>query len=135
MFYVYLVDEGFFEEVPFDHLFEIPPELMSTPLLSMRVSLAEADAFNRYGLTANEAFTNLALNGTFTAKIPSDYSSIPPQKLQLFDSEGRNVKDLLLTLLNKGPSTILPTPGSFAIAAAVVSLTEPILPFLKVNSI
>jgi hypothetical protein len=110
VFYVYLVDQGYFEAIPKENLFEIPANLMATPLLSIRVSLAEADQFDRFGTSAAEQFTSLAMGKTFTAKVSSDYCSTPPQKLQLFDSEGRNVKDLLLALL-KPPSSSSHPPG------------------------
>ena len=89
---------------------------MTTPLLSIRVSLAESDQFDRFGTTAAEAFSSLALNNTFTAKVPSGFSSTPPQKLQLFDSEGRNIKDLLLAILN--PASGHP-PGTAGIPLSV----------------
>ena len=99
-FLVNHVDEGYFEAIPIGNLFQIPPSLMMLLLLTVPVSLAEADQFDRFGTTAADTFCSLALNSTFTAKVPSDFGSTSPQKLQLFDNEGRNVKDLLLAILN-----------------------------------
>ena len=100
MFYVYLVDDGLFEDVPLSHLFEITPLLMKSPMYSMPVSLDEADLFDSFDPTlVKKAFTSIVLGRTLIAKIPLDFNLTRPKKLTLLDSNRRNVKDLIKTIV------------------------------------
>jgi hypothetical protein len=99
-FSVCLVDFGVTELCQPSRLFEIPHQFMEKPLLSIRASLANAEMFDMFETDrVTEAFEHLVQSKIFTARVSDDSTSCPPQKLHLNDSDGSEVRDNLLELL------------------------------------
>ena len=130
-FSVYLVDFGISELSRPSMLFEIPSEFMEKSLFAIRASLAGSEMFDLFDTKrVNEAFDQLVKAKTFTARVSDESTSSPPQKLHLSDTDGREVKDLLLELLKSRPTpsiqlTVNSEPQSFP--------PVPVKPSLRAN--
>ena len=120
-FSIYFVDLGITDLIKSTCLFEIPPPLMETPLLSIRASLADAEIFDVFeSVDVSDAFSQLIESHSFIARVSDDSTSSPPQKLHLRNLEGRDVKDLILYLLKN--RSVSPTPVPIELKAVRVNL-------------
>lgn len=106
-FSVYLVDEGITVLTHPSLLYAIPRNLMENSIYSIRASLADAEMFDLFDSdVVSEIFTKVVQSKTFTARVSDDWIPSSLLKLHLRDSDGRDVKDLLLDRLNSRPTPV-----------------------------
>jgi hypothetical protein len=80
---------------------------MESSIFSIRASLADAEMFDLFDSDVlSEIFAKVVQSKTFTARVSDDWTPSSLLKLHLQDSDGRDVKDLLLNRLNGRPTPV-----------------------------
>jgi len=106
---VYLVDFGVSVSTQPKFLYEIPDNFMESSILSIRASLADAEIFDPFEFSdVSEIFTSVVQSKTFTARVSDGWTRSSSLKLHLRDSEGRDVKDLIMDRLNSRQTPVKP---------------------------
>ena len=94
---VYYIDYGNVELRDSRYIFELPDELVDIKQLACRVSLADSDELEHLNGVA-EAFASIVAGKIFKMQV---VDVDRPRKVFLFDENGRNVKDVIISALLK----------------------------------